>query len=48
MMIASLATVELPEVQAAVPDLFDVAVQQFSLAADVMQLEDSMRQILSD
>jgi glutamate dehydrogenase (NAD(P)+) len=47
MMIASLATVELPEVQAAVPDLFDVAVQQFSLAADVMQLEDSMRQILS-
>jgi glutamate dehydrogenase (NAD(P)+) len=46
-MISSLATAELPEVQTAAPDLFDVAVQQFSLAADVLQLEESMRQILS-
>ncbi|MGE3797728.1 MAG: Glu/Leu/Phe/Val dehydrogenase, partial [Thermomicrobiales bacterium] len=29
------------------PDLFDVAIQQFNLAADVLELEDSMRQILT-
>ena len=46
-MVSSLATVVKPETGSDSPDLFDVAVQQFSLAADVLNLEDSMRQILS-
>lgn len=36
-----------PTIQAAPPDLFQVAVHQFELAADVLGLEDSMRQILT-
>src|SRR5680860_1474552 len=46
-MVSSGATVVKPETGSDSPDLFDVAVQQFSLAADVLNLEDSMRQILS-
>jgi len=46
-MVSSVATAIDPEIQAPAPDLFEVAVQQFSLAADVLNLEDSMRQLLS-
>ncbi|CAN5765332.1 Glu/Leu/Phe/Val dehydrogenase [soil metagenome] len=46
-MVTSVATAVVPNLQPPVTDLFDVAVQQFSLAAGVLHLEDSMRQILS-
>ncbi len=46
-MVTSVATAIVPNLQPPVTDLFDVAVQQFSLAAGVLHLEDSMRQILS-
>lgn len=46
-MVSALATPVTTVVDSANADLFDVAVQQFSLAADVLNLEDSMRQILS-
>lgn len=46
-MVSSLQPAPSPTVQSAPPDLFQVAVQQFDLAADVLGLEDSMRQILT-
>ncbi len=46
-MVTSAAPVVVPDLDRHVPDLFDIAVRQFNVAADVLQLEDSMRQILS-
>jgi len=46
-MVSSVMPAPVPTAPAQVPDLFDVAVQQFNLAADVLHLEDSMRQILT-
>ncbi|CAN5543828.1 Glu/Leu/Phe/Val dehydrogenase [soil metagenome] len=46
-MVTIIAPVVVPDVGRHVPDLFDVAVRQFTVAADVLHLEDSMRQILS-
>ncbi len=46
-MVSSVMPASAPVIPSTVPDLFDVAIQQFNLAADVLQLEDSMRQILT-
>ncbi len=46
-MVAELNTQQAIEQPRAERDLFDVAVEQFSIAADVIGLDDDMRQILS-
>ncbi|MBX3069636.1 MAG: Glu/Leu/Phe/Val dehydrogenase [Thermomicrobiales bacterium] len=46
-MVSSLQSAPAPTRQADPPDLFRVAVEQFELAADILGLEDSMRQILT-
>jgi glutamate dehydrogenase (NAD(P)+) len=46
-MVASVLPAEAPAAGPEAPDLFEVAVQQFNVAADVLGLEESMRQILT-
>jgi glutamate dehydrogenase (NAD(P)+) len=46
-MVAEAKTYGKVEQQAPARDLFEVAVEQFSIAADVIQLDDDMRKILS-